>query len=402
MITISSYLHRNILSDIIRRWMYCDVQPSDADAIARLVHFNNVYVSRYLKIFSAKIFRELHHGNLCTKPAFLKSDLKDIIVANPTYRNPRINELINKYHAEPGRYYRETPFHATLFFRLDNGVDEYIGSNRIKRVHRLAEKSARKIIDVMFDTIRKRADLLADERARFLGIPRHQLLSSPEEMAEEFLRAENRLLEDLRNRREIQYAEDMIINDVAGMKVILDDSEQGRLLTLLQGMEGCEIVEKERHTGRYNATNLIVCFKPPREEILKRPLSKNIIDFMQIRGWSPEEVHKSFTEFVESGEDCVYLEIIVSDYEEMLESEIGRCMHEDRIIEQRLRQQYRGHLAKNIAFLMEYLFTFPSSGQLELGELPIKLWNRYLPDYFDEVLRNLFRIPQSTAVESGS
>jgi hypothetical protein len=77
----------------------------------------------------------------------------------------------------------------------------------------------------------------------------------------------------------------------------------------------------------------------------------------------------------------------------MLESEIGRCIHEDRIIEQRLYQQYRGPLARNIQDLMEYLFSFPSSQQRELGELPIKIWNRYLPDYFDEVLKQLFRIP---------
>jgi hypothetical protein len=79
----------------------------------------------------------------------------------------------------------------------------------------------------------------------------------------------------------------------------------------------------------------------------------------------------------------------------MLESEIGRCIHEDRIIEQRLCQQYRGPLARNIQCLMEYLFTFPTSRQRELGELPIKLWNRYLPDYFDEVLKQLFRIPRA-------
>jgi hypothetical protein len=33
------------------------------------------------------------------------------------------------------------------------------------------------------------------------------------------------------------------------------------------------------------------------------------------------------------------------------------------------------------------------STQRELSELPIKLWNRYLPDYFDEVLKDLFNIP---------
>jgi len=77
----------------------------------------------------------------------------------------------------------------------------------------------------------------------------------------------------------------------------------------------------------------------------------------------------------------------------MLESEIGRCMHEDRIIEQRLCQQYRGPLARNIQYLLEYLFVFPTSNRRELGELPIKIWNRYLPDYFDEILKQLFRIP---------
>jgi hypothetical protein len=48
---------------------------------------------------------------------------------------------------------------------------------------------------------------------------------------------------------------------------------------------------------------------------------------------------------------------------------------------------------------MEYLFVFPYSAQYELGELPIKLWNRYLPDYFDEVLRRLYRIPLGDLVE---
>ncbi|MEN6319935.1 MAG: hypothetical protein ABFD82_14420 [Syntrophaceae bacterium] len=399
MITISSYLHRNDLRDIIRRWMYCDVRSSDADLITQLVHFNNVYVSRYLKIFSEKVFRELHHCDLYMKPASRKGDLKDIIVSNPPYRNYRIDELIHNYYTEQGRYYRETPFHAMLFFKNRDGADEYIGSKRIKRVHRLAEKSARRIIDGMFVAIRKHADSLADDRARLLGISRHQLLTPHEEMDKEFLKAENRLLEDLRQKREIHETEDMVINDVAGMKVIIEDSQQETVFEVLRRIERCEIIEKERHTGKYNATNLIICYKPDREEILNQPLNEKMMSIMRLRGLTSEESQNAFCEFVCSGEEDICMEIIVSDYEEMLESEIGRCMHEDRIIEQRLRQEYRGHLARNIVYLMEYLFTFPSSGQVEMGELPIKLWNRYLPDYFDEVLRNLFRIPQSTAVE---
>jgi len=63
------------------------------------------------------------------------------------------------------------------------------------------------------------------------------------------------------------------------------------------------------------------------------------------------------------------------------------------------QQEYRGHLAKNIEYLMVYLFNFAVSPQIEIGELPIKLWNRYLPDYFDEVMRSLFEIPPLRLVD---
>jgi hypothetical protein len=219
-------------------------------------------------------------------------------------------------------------------------------------------------------------------------------MTTPEGMTEEFLRAENRLLADLRDKRPIAGAErGLAINDVAGVKVILEEGKQGELMALLARMPECEVVEEERHSGRYNATNLLVRFRPPREELLLRPLGQGILGVMQTRGVPPEETARSFAEFVRSGEEDVLLEIILSDYQEMLESEIGRCIHEDRIIRQRLFQPYRGPLARNIQYLMEYLFTFPLSPQRELGELPIKIWNRYLPDYFDEILKGLFRIP---------
>ncbi len=333
---------------------------------------------------------------LLFRPVQLKGELKDALVSDPPYRNERIDELILDYHRNPGRFYRETPFHGTLYFRRLNGGAKYVGSTRIKRVRRLAEKSARRIIDRIFATIQRHADILADERAWRLGIPRENLLTAPEDMTEEFLRAENRLLDDLRAKRPIAGEEEVLaINDVAGVKVMLEEPEQEKLTVLLESLPNCEVVEEERHIGRYNATNLIVRYRPPREEILAHPLGRGLLNVMQGRGFSPEDASRAFAEFVRSGEEDVLLEIILSTYQEMLESEIGRCIHEDRIIEQRLRQQYRGPLARNIQCLMEYLFTFPTSRQRELGDLPIKLWNRYLPDYFDEVLKQLFRIPRA-------
>lgn len=399
MIRINSYLHRTDLSDLIRRWMYHEVYPADADLITRLVNFNHVYVARYLRAFAGRIFHELHPAGLTVRHTSRKGELKDALAACPPFRNPRIDELIGRYREHPERYYRETPFHGALFFASRGGIEECVGASRIKRVRRLAEKAARRIIDHMFDAIKRHADDLAEERARGMGIPRHQLFTPPEEMLDEFLQAEERLLEDLRTGGPIHDGGDIAISDVAGIKVILDAPGQARLRSLLEDLPDCRVTEEERHSGLYNATNLIVCHRPDRERVLSQPLTGRILTVMQARGHRPEQVQRAFAEFVRSGEESVSLEIIVSDYPETLESEIGRCMHEDRIIRQRLTRQYRGHLSKNIEYLMEYLFSFPASEQFELPELPVKLWHRYLPDYFDEVLKELFRIPSNVILD---
>lgn len=393
MITINNFLHRDTLNDIIRRWMYDEARPSDADLITRLVHFNRLYVSRYLDFFAGRIFRELY-PKISSRTVRIKGELKDALIADPPCRNERVDTLIRDYRLNPGRYYRETPFHGTLYFSGCSRPAVYVGSSRIKRVRRLAEKSARRIIDRLFVQIKKHADDLADQRARLQGIPREMLQTAPADMTEEFLMAEERLLDDLRAKRPIAGAGEVLaINDVAGVKIVLEAPEQFRLIEQLGRFTDCDIVEEERHSGRYNATNLLIRFRPPREEILEKPLGEGILGIMQGRGYGPDEVNRAFAEFVRSGEEDVLLEIIFSDYQEMLESEIGCCIHEDRIIEQRLRQQYRGPLARNIQDLLEYLFSFPASRQQELGELPIKIWNRYLPDYFDEIFKQLFRIP---------
>jgi hypothetical protein len=393
MINIISYLHRDELCDIIRRWMYDKPTPSDADHLARIVLFNHEYVSRYLGLFAGELFRKLHGSQLLTRSITRKGELKDLLILHPPYRNDRIDALISQYRERPGRFYQETPFLGTLFFKDDRGRETYVGSTRIKRIRRLAEKSARVITDQIFHSIQNQADVLADERARRLGLSRVQLVTPPEVMIEEFLQAENRILEQLAHEEPLEDMPLLKINDVAGIKVIVEDDRYTALLDSLRDLDGCDIVEEERHQGIYSATNLIVRLQPSPEAILARDLSdERMLNILAQRGLTPRQANAAFRDFVLTGEKSVYLEIIAINYQENLESEIGRCIHEDRIIEQRQGKQYRGHLAKNIEYLMEYLFTFPSSGQVELGELPIKLWNRYLPDYFDDVMKQLFHI----------
>ncbi|MGV8059811.1 MAG: hypothetical protein AB2L12_17595 [Smithellaceae bacterium] len=393
MIVINNYLHRTVLHNLISRWMYNEIYPSDADTVTRLINFNHIYLSRYLSQFSEKLFQKLYSSDLMQQHVSTKGDLKDALIADPPYSNQRITELIVNYRSNPGLFYYDTPFHGVLFFTQQAGANRYIGSSRIKRVRRLSEKAARRIIDHLFHTMTREADNIRDEHGQYREITFQQRTEASEELPDEFQEAESRLLQDLQKHRPIPDTEDIIINDVAGIKVILEDSQLRQLMAVLQKMPDCTVIEEEHHTGIYNATNLIVNYCPDRERIISEPISNKITTIMQDRGIHPDQLQQKFIEFVQSGEKNVVLEIIVSNYQEALESEIGRCIHEDRIIRQRLNKQYRGHLSKNIEYLLEYLFSFPASPQRELSELPIKLWNRYLPDYFDEVLKQLFHIP---------
>jgi len=392
MIRINGFLHREKLYDLARRWMLDQPQPDDAGTILYLVHFNNLAVSRYLSDFSGQLFSALHRCELSMEKACTKGDLKDRIIAYPLHRTARFRELFTAYSSNPGDYYRDTPFHGSLYFCEGGGRKVYIGSSRIKRIRRLTEKSARRLVDWMFHEIQQRADKMTDERATRPGVLHQELITPLDEMVGEFTYAERELLHQLREKRPTCLPDNLEINDVAGVKVILDSDETERLLAVLED-HGCRVVEKEQHQGNYSAINLVVEYRFDKESILSRPLNQRMIRLFRDHGVSEDKANRAFKEFVRSGEESVYLEIIVSNYIQMLESEIGNCMHEERIIRQRQNQRYLGQLAQNVEFLMEYIFTFPASSLKEIERLPVRLWDRYLPDYFDEVRRKLFHIP---------
>jgi hypothetical protein len=399
MITINSYLHRGALQYLIRRWMYNQAEPSDADTITRLVHFNQAFVSRYLKVFSEHLFGRLHDGPLQGISIRCKADFKDALVAHCPVRNPRIEQMLYDYRDEPGRFFRETPFHGRLYLGQGPHGPVMVGASRIKRFRRLGEKIARRIIDHVFASIKDSAEMLARERAIASGVPVDALITSEPQMIEEFLGAERRLLHDLRSNRPILADKRMVIQDVAGIKVIVADDCRGPLLEKIARLERCELIEIEEHKGRYNAVNLVVRYTPDREALVAEPPSASMLELMRVRGMDPGRVHEQFKQFVLTAEQDVHLEVILCNYQEMLESELGRCMHEDRILRQRVTQQYNGQLANNIEFLIAYLFAFAASSRTELEALPIRLWDRYLPDYFDEVLMELFDVPRLELME---
>jgi hypothetical protein len=119
------------------------------------------------------------------------------------------------------------------------------------------------------------------------------------------------------------------------------------------------------------------------------------------RGFEPARVAGQYAEFMHTAEDHVLLEIIVSTYEDFLESEIGKSMHEERVLAQRSNSEYRSHLGRNVRYLMDYMLLLClSPGQEGLTEVPIKLWVHYMPDTVDAAIRELFGAPTDASFRS--
>ena len=393
MITIGGYLHRKELEDLFWRWLHNKVLPDDPERVTKLIHFNNIYASRYLGLWSKQLFTELSGTTTTEVNIHTKAELKDALVSYPHYHNPHIDELVRNYIAHRELYYVETPIHAKLYFAGKGSAHRLVGSQRLKRARRLAEKAARRIVDMIFGAIKRRAEDYADMRARQFGIARSQLLTSETEMIHEFERAEQRIVEDLRDGVSFPKVSAPPINDVAGLKVIIEPGQEQRLYDYIESRTRCDIFEIEpHHHGNYNATNLVIRARPNKDILVKEPIDPRLIAAMRSRGLWNGDIQKDFKNFVYSGEDEVYIEIIYSSFGDLLESEIGSSMHEKRIADQRSKEEYTGHLARNIEYLVQYIFAFASFPSAELKECAIKVWSYYLPDYFSEVIRSLYRI----------
>ena len=93
---------------------------------------------------------------------------------------------------------------------------------------------------------------------------------------------------------------------------------------------------------------------------------------------------------MESGARTIRAEVILTTFDELVESEFGRAIHEARILTQRTSVTYAGRIAKNASYIIGYLLMLAISPTVEVPELPVKMWGRYLPDTYNLAVWKLF------------
>ena len=387
---LTSFIHRDALFDIAERWLCGRLEPDDGLRITQILICDDFVLGDTLKRFARLLLDITYDRSFKERHISLKGELRDAICRSVRDRNQRVEELADLYRGNPEFFYREAPIKGVMYLDEDQCL---LGVSRIKRPRRIAEKANRYVANWIFQVVQKRAQEMAERRAREYAVPLERLITPREVMDREFVAAEKAIAQQFREERIKLDWEALSIHDVGGVKVVADSGRLARLEKALAAHPKVSVVEKTIFSGNYQAISVIVDIPWDSEHACRR--------YVESRGWEkylnrgiPEaELRKGLEPFLKQAQPNLNLELILSTFPDMVESELGNSLHEERIIVQRDNKIYKGYIPMNVEFLIEYLFAVGMSPQVSIDRLPIKLWGRYLPDTVIDQIRALYRVP---------
>jgi len=388
---LTSFVHREDLFNITQRWLCGCLEPTDGLHITRILICDGFVVGETLGTMADLLLGIIHEGPFQKENIHFKGELRDALCRSAENATPRVGDLILYYRTNPDFFYREAPVSGVVC--LDKGR-RLIGFYRIKRPRRIAEKANRYIANWIFRMVQDRAREMAGERASKLGIPMERLLTPKEEMAREFTNAEGIIAEKFKEGSIDLDRTALTIHDVGGIKIVGDDESLSHLQRRLSSYSTIKVAEKERYLGNYQAKSLILEVSWDKELICRRYKESRAWKKYLNRGIPEEELEKGLEPLLGGAKPTLNIELILSTLPDMVESELGNSIHEERIIAQRNNKVYKGYIPMNVEFLIEYLFAVGMSPRVSIDSLPIKLWGRYLPDTISSHIRELYHMPE--------
>lgn len=388
---LTSFIHREELLEIAERWFWGKPDPGDALRLTKILICDGYVIGETLDSIIDR-FLEIIHPSPFTKVRIRsKGELREAICRSGRGCSARVDLLCRNYLKNPEYFYREAPINGLVC--LDrSGV--LLGSSRIKRPRRIAEKANRRIAKWIFDTVRGEARAMANIRAFVSGIPLDALYTPEPEMVREFVEAEERIARSFREGT-IRFDRGAItINDVGGIKIIGEEDELKLIEETLRRDPAVRVSDREDYRGDYEAVSLIVDISWDADLICRKYRGGGNWEKYRNRGIPERELEKGIEPLLDGADPRIKIELILSTFDAMVESELGSSIHEERIIAQRDNKVYKGYIPMNVEFLLEYLFAVGFSPQTDVELLPIKLWGRYLPDTLVTYIRRLYRLPE--------
>ncbi|PKN43276.1 MAG: hypothetical protein CVU60_02660 [Deltaproteobacteria bacterium HGW-Deltaproteobacteria-18] len=386
---LTAMTHRDELFDLTMRWMNDDFQPDDGETLTRIFVYESaistLVIERVLRLLGGFWNTRLHARRIR-----FKQELRERIITHIGALTPRMNELAADFRRNPKYFFPYLPIDALVITDDDSRL---LALGRIKRMARVAEKVSFRLVEALYREIRGKARHFAGLRATQAGVPLDALLSSQEAMQDDFVQAEEAVARSFMDRTVQINTESLTINDIIGFKIIAPQETLDRLPGMLGDEAGMHIAEIEKHTGNYNAINLLLDVALPPTDVLTARLAEMDWDVARRRGLDRDEIRRNIAGYVEQGADSVRIELILTTPEELMEAEFGRSIHELRVLRLRQRQEYRGPLGQNAGYLIEYMLALASSPTVHVPELPIKMYGRYLPEEISALKRGLYGNP---------
>jgi hypothetical protein len=392
---ITSFVHREELFQMVQRWLCNRLEPSDGQRITQILICDGFILGETLDSLTRLLLSTFFTESYRAQRLHFKGELRDIICRSVRTPNPRTTELIERFQSNPEFFYTEAPVDGTAY--LDH-MERLLAIYRIKRPRRIAEKANRYIANHIFRMVQNRARQMAEERAQQFGVSLEHLLTAEEEMEREFTLAEEMIAGAFRQGEARFEKPSVTINDVGGIKFIADNESLLQVEEFLLKHRDFTVFERAEHTGNYRAKSIVVEVPWDKEKVCRSFIEGRAWEKYVNRGIPEIELQEGLENLLEGAEPRICIEVTLTTFDDLVESELGLGIHEERIITQRGQTVYVGHIPMNVEFLVEYLFAIAVSPRINIERLPVKLWGRYLPDTISYHIRQLYYLPEHDAL----
>ena len=387
---LTSFVHRETLFEIAGRWFCNLLSPEDGLSLTQILISDGFVLGETLEAVTSFLLETIYAPPFSMNRIHFKGELREMLCRDECQGNARVKELIRRYKDDPDFFYREVPINGVVC--LDS-KGRLLGVYRVKRPRRIAEKANRYVANWIFKMVQESARKMAEQRAQNLGIPLESLLTTETEMVREFVKAEEAIAGGFQQGRIDFDKAAMAINDVGGIKIVADEDRLALLEEQLSHHPTFKILDRGTYQGNYQARSFILEMPWDRELICQSFIFKGAWERYRHRGIPEEVLRKGLESFLWDAQPTLHIELILSTFPAMVESELGVSIHEERIMAQRRNKAYQGYIPMNVEFLIEYLLAVALSPEIHIEGLPVKLWGRYLPDTISFHIRQLYRLP---------
>lgn len=366
-------------------------EPGDVRSLTGILICDGFVIGETLNALAGRLLGLIHQKPFHQKNISFKGELRDLISRDTGKADPRVKQLFRRYRENPDYYYLQAPINGVMCI---DEQDHLLGLFRIKRPKRIAEKANRRIADWIFEKVLVRAQELAQERARLSGVSLEKFITPEAEMVREFILAEEFIAQSFRESSISLDRDAMTMHDVGAMKIVADKDALLGLEKSLTEIPDIAVVRREEFSGDYQATNLVLELTCDTESICRKYRDGSSWEKYRDRGIPESDLRKGLEPFLADAEQRINVELILSTFSDLVESEFGNSIHEERILAQRENKRYKGYIPINVELLVESLFAVGFSPRTDIDRVPIKLWGRYLPETLSVFIRKLYDMPE--------